>query len=68
VEQYKGAIKNYFPSDQHRTRLYARIDIAEGYSVEYIEFDKSAIHGKVNGLPDIGYAEQYQIWKGANNK
>jgi hypothetical protein len=41
-EKENGDIKVYFPNSSHRCKLYARVDIAEGYRVEYVYVDRAA--------------------------
>jgi len=59
VEQNNGAIKFYFPNDHFRTRLYARIDLAEGYSVNYMFSDKSASTKGGYPLGQYNYSELF---------
>ncbi len=42
-ESDDNALKIYLPNDENRCKLYARIDVAEGYKVEYFFADKEAV-------------------------
>lgn len=46
-EMYDGKVKIYFPAD--RTKIYARVELAEDFRIQYLWLDKDS--GSLSGVP-----------------
>jgi hypothetical protein len=64
-EKANGAVTFYYTNDQYRSKLYARIDVAEGYLVQWLRFDKNA--QTKGGLPlSSTYASESSTYNRVN--
>jgi len=52
-------MKAYFPNQDNRCKLYARVDIPEGYRVGYLYVDKSASSPSSVPISDVSFLECY---------
>lgn len=57
ISQEQDGIKIYLPNDQNRCKLYARIDMPEGYRIDYSYADRSATAITGTSLASLRYNE-----------